>query len=82
MKEPEFADIVISLAQSAYVYLGVVEDPFSKQTIIDLKQARYAIDLIEVLKDKTKGNLNEEEQRLLDEILYDLRVKYLEKTSK
>ncbi|WP_022670839.1 DUF1844 domain-containing protein [Hippea alviniae] len=75
--KPKFADLILSLAQSVYVLLGVVEDPFSKEKKIDLKQAKYTIDLIEVLKEKTEGNLLKDEQELLEEVLYDLRMKYL-----
>ena len=75
--KPKFTDLILSLAQSVYVLLGVVEDPFSKEKKVDLKQAKYTIDLIEVLKEKTEGNLLQDEQELLEEVLYDLRMKYL-----
>ena len=75
--KPKFTDLILSLAQSVYVLLGVVEDPFSKEKKVDLKQAKYTIDLIEVLKEKTEGNLLQDEQELLEEVLYDLKMKYL-----
>ncbi len=77
MEKPEFSHIVISLAQTAYVNLGTIEDPFSKQKKRDLEQAKFTIDLLEVLQEKTKGNLLEDEEKLLEEVLYDLRMKYL-----
>ena len=75
--KPKFTDHILSLAQSVYVLLGVVEDPFSNEKKVDLKQAKYTIDLIEVLKEKTEGNLLQDEQELWEEVLYDLRMKYL-----
>ncbi len=72
-----FSEFIVSLAQTAYVQLGIVEDPFSKKKNKNLQAAAETIDLIEMLKEKTKGNLNKEEEALLDEVLYDLRMKYL-----
>ena len=48
--------------------------------MMDLKIARYNIDILGVLKDKTTGNLDEEEAKLIDTVLYDCRVKYLAAT--
>ncbi|AEA34066.1 DUF1844 domain-containing protein [Hippea maritima] len=75
-----FIHLIVSMAEAAYVNLGVVEDPFTKKKAKDLKQAKYTIDMLEVLKEKTKGNLNKEEEELFDEVLYDLRVRYLEES--
>jgi hypothetical protein len=72
-----FSNFIVSLAQTAYVQLGIVEDPFSKEKNKDLAQAKGTIDLLDMLKDKTKNNLTNEEEQLLDDILYDLRTKYL-----
>ncbi len=77
-----FSDFIVSLAQGAYVQLGIVEDPFTKEKKEDLDAASSTIDLLDLLKQKTKGNLTKEEEALLDEILYDLRVKYLEKSKR
>ncbi len=82
MEKPEFSHIVISLAQTAYVQLGVIEDPFSKSKSKDLEQAKFTIDLLDMLKEKTKGNLKKEEEELLEDVLYDLRMKYLYETEK
>ncbi len=82
MEKPEFSHIVVSLAQTAYVNLGVIEDPFSKQKNKDLEQAKFAIDLLDLLKEKTKGNLTDEEKNLIEDVLYDLRMKYLYEVDK
>ncbi len=77
-----FDNFIMSLAQTAYVQLGIIEDPFNKQKSKELKDAKNTIDLIEMLKEKTKGNLTEEEQKLIEDVLYDLRMKYLYETDK
>ncbi len=77
-----FTSFIASLAQTAYVQLGIIEDPFTKEKNKDLQAAKNTIDLIELLQEKTKGNLNQEEQQLIDDVLYDLRMKYLYETDK
>ena len=77
-----FENFIISLAQTAYVQLGIIEDPFDKQKKKELEQAKNTIDIIALLQEKTKGNLTDEEQKLIEEILYDLRMKYLYETDK
>lgn len=74
-----FSSFVVSLASSALVNLGEVPDPFSQGTAENLAVARQTIDLLGILEDKTKGNLDEEEARLLETILYDLRLKFVAK---
>ncbi len=76
-KKINFSEFIISLAQTAYVQMGIIENPFSKQKNRDLEAASDTIDLIEMLKEKTKGNLSKDEESLIEEILYDLRMKYL-----
>lgn len=78
----DFATFVLSLASSAQVHLGLVPNPATKRTETDFTSARQTIDIIGVLKDKTKGNLTNDEERLLDYMLYDLRMKYVEITKK
>jgi len=82
MDKPNFSHIVITLAQTAYVHLGVIEDPFSKKKDKNLEQAKFAIDTLDILKEKTKGNLTKEEQDLLEDVLYDLHMKYLYEVEK
>lgn len=77
-----FSNFIMSLAQTAYVQLGIIEDPFSKQKNAELKDAKNTIDLIEMLQEKTKGNLTQDEQELIEDVLYDLRMKYLYETDK
>ncbi|MBN1334521.1 MAG: DUF1844 domain-containing protein [Deltaproteobacteria bacterium] len=75
-----FSAFVWSLAQSALVHLGEVANPETASLQADLPLARHTIDLLEMLECKTRGNLDEEERRMLGEVLYELRVKYVSAT--
>ncbi len=72
----DFSTFVLSLASSAMVNLGIVEDESTAQGEPDLMAARQLIDIIGVLEEKTRGNLSESEDKLLKSLLYDLRVQY------
>lgn len=72
-----FSSFAVSLASSAMMHLGEAPDPATGTTRVDLPLARNTIDLLGVLKDKTKGNLDDEESRLLDALLYELRTRFL-----
>lgn len=73
-----FASFLVSLGSSALVHLGEVPDPQSGQHDRDLVLARHTIDLLALLQEKTKGNLDEDETRLLETLLFELRTKYLQ----
>jgi hypothetical protein len=75
----DFSTFVLSLAHSALVHLGVAPDPATgQQHPPSLPLARQTIDLVSLLAEKTKGNLNGEEERLIEQLLYDLRLHYVE----
>jgi hypothetical protein len=77
LPEIDFTSFIFSLSTSALIQLGEIEDPFTKELIKNLPLAKQTIDLIEMLKQKTKGNLTPEEERVVEFILYDLRMKYV-----
>ena len=68
------------LGTSALIHLGEAPDPVTGQPAPDLAQAKYAIDLLGLLKDKTDGRRSSEESQILDGLLYDLRMRYLQVT--
>jgi hypothetical protein len=72
-----FSTFLLSLSTSALVSLGELPDPLRNEKSINLALAKQTIHIIEMLQDKTKGNLNDEEKRLVDGMLYDLRMKYV-----
>ena len=73
----DFATFVLSLSHSALVHLGDAPSPDGKHER-NLPLARQTIDLLGILQDKTKNNLTGEEERLLDQALYDLRLRFVE----
>jgi hypothetical protein len=78
MPKADFLTLVASLAGQATISMGLVEHPLKKQVTKDLRAARYAIDLVAVLETKTRGNLTDEEKRVLERVLADLRVRFVE----
>ena len=74
----DFAFFCYSLATQASVHLGALPNPVTEKTERDLVQAKYTIDLLEMLKRKTEGNLTDDERKILMSLLYDLRMKYVE----
>ncbi len=74
----DFPTFILSLASSAQVHLGLIPNPVSGKPEKNLGLAKQTIDILAVLQEKTKGNLAKEEDRLLEGILYDLRMKFVE----
>ena len=77
-----FASFVISLGSSSLMLMGEQFDPQQPAMPVNLPQAKEIIDLLSVLDVKTKGNLTTEEQTVLRDMLYALRMKYVSLTSK
>ncbi len=76
--EVNFMMFITSLSMQAMMSLGIYPNPITKKEEKNLDAAKYTIDTIAMLQEKTKGNLTSEESRLIDNILYDLRMKYVE----
>ena len=77
LPEVNFNSLVFSLSSSALLNIGEIADPQTGEKKTDLPLAKHAIDTIAMLKEKTKGNLTEEEQKLMDSVLTDLRWRYV-----
>ena len=77
--EPDFTFFVTTLSLQASIALGQIANPATSKTEEDLVQAKFLIDTLGMLQDKTKGNLNDGESKLLENLLYDLRSTYLSK---
>lgn len=75
-----FSFFLSSVSMQVLMCLGEMPHPATNQVHEDLEQARTLIDVLGILQEKTKGNLTSEEQGLLEELLYELRLKYVEKT--
>lgn len=77
LPEVSFTTFILSLASSGLVQLGEVPDPATGQTQENLLVAKHTIDVLSMLRAKTKACLEEEESKLLDALLYELRMKYV-----
>ena len=78
--EARFDLFVSSMAMEALIGLGDTPHPTTRKTSVNLPQARYVIDLLGMLSEKTKGNLSVDEERTLKDVLYQLRMRYLAKS--
>ena len=77
MPKVTFTTFVLSLASSGLVQLGEVPDPQTGETQENLLMAKHTIDVLTMLRDKTKGGLDEDEHTLMEALLYELRMKYV-----
>lgn len=75
----DFSSLFLPFYTQALIKLGQEKDPISKKEGKNLEIAKRLIDLLDLLKEKTKGNLKQEEERLLDYSLHQLKMTYLEK---
>ena len=78
----DFATFVLSLSHSALMHLGEAPHPETNTVEKNIPLARQTIDLLGVLEEKTKGNLTGDEERLLHQVLYDLRMRFVESGQK
>ena len=78
--EADFSFFITTLAVQASIALGAMANPVTGKPEENLSQAKLIIDTLGVLKEKTQGNLNAEEDGLLENMLYELRMQYLSKT--
>jgi len=76
--EIDFIGYISSLAFQAMIFLGEIESPISGKIEKHIPQAKLLIDTLILLRDKTKGNLNEQENQLLEASIYELQLKYVE----
>ena len=77
LAEIDFTNFMLSLSTSALIQLGEIQDPFTQKSAKNLPLAKQTIDLIGMLKEKTKGNLSPEEEKIIEYVLYDLRMRYV-----
>ncbi|HXJ21611.1 MAG TPA: DUF1844 domain-containing protein [Polyangia bacterium] len=74
----DFHTFVLSLGSSALLHLGELEHPDVGAPRKDLPLAKHTIDILAMLEEKTKGNLTSAEEKLIESLLYDLRLRYVE----
>jgi len=76
----DFSTFVLSINSSALVQLGLLEDPSTGQKTKNLALAKQTIDILGMLEEKTRGNLDSDEENILKNILYELRLLYVKET--
>lgn len=74
-----FASFIVGLSTEALAFLGEMPNPETGSADPNLEAAQQIIDILGILREKTRGNLNRDEESLLDAVLFDLRMKYVEK---
>jgi hypothetical protein len=77
LPEADFSFFITTLAVQASIALGAMPNPVTNELEVNLSQAKLIIDTLAVLKEKTQGNLSTEEDSLLENMLYELRMQYL-----
>jgi hypothetical protein len=78
--EPEqtmFTEFLMGIATSAFVYLGLMEHPATGRPQVDLRAAKESIDMLAMLREKTSGNLTRGEEKFFDDLLSDLRMRFV-----
>ena len=81
-QELNFSNYIASLGFQALIFMGEIPNPITQQTEKNLAQSKFLIDTLGILKEKTKGNLNEQEDRLLSGSIYELQMKFIEVSQK
>ena len=77
-----FPTLVVSLTTTAMLQMGLVPNPATQKVEKNLPAARQTIDILEILKDKTQGNLKPDETRLLDRCLHDLKMSFVQSSQR
>lgn len=77
-----FTYLISTFYSSAWMQMGKMANPVTNKVERDLQQAQFSIDLLDMLKEKTKGNLTEDEARLLDHAIKELKMNYMEEMKK
>jgi len=82
VKDELFLHLVFMFQTASLQQMGKLANPATRKIERNLEQAKYSIDILEVIQEKTKGNLNEGESKFLDNVLFELRMNYLEEQKK
>ena len=77
LPEANFAQLVFLLGAQAMQQLGMVPNPLDGKIRVDLQVAKFSIDLLNILQERTKGNLSLKEEQMLEDLLFDLRMRFV-----
>jgi len=79
LPEINFATFILSLNSAALLHLGIIDDPATGKKVTNLALGKQTIDILGMLEEKTRGNITNDEGNMLKNILYDLRMLYIQK---
>ena len=79
--DPTFAELINMIAMQAMVGFGGMAGPGGERIPPNLDIAKHYVDMLQVLEDKTKGNLTDDEKKLLDQVAYEIRMRYIQAAS-
>ena len=77
---PELTSFMMSLTSTALMQLGEIPDPINGEVVFDLVMAKHSIDIIAMLQEKLRNGLTEDEDKLIEGLLYELRLRYVQKS--
>lgn len=77
-REVNFQEFILILSSQALIQMGSVPNPLNHKTEVNLEAAQHTIDTLAMLEKKSKGNLTHEEESTLQEVLYNLRMRYVD----
>lgn len=75
--EVDFIGFILSLSTTAMYHFGDIPDPYTQKAEKNLAAAKQTIDILSIIQEKTRGNLDEQEKELLEEALYELRMRFI-----
>lgn len=80
--EYHFIQLVLMFQAAAVQQMGKIQNPITKKVERDLNQAKFSIDMLEMIQQKTEGNLSPNEKKYLDHVLFELRMNYVDEVNK
>ena len=80
--EIQFVQLIFSLKTSAIMQLGKIANPLTGKIERNLNEAKYTIDMLNMIKEKTKGNLTEDEKKIIDDAVFELQMNYIDEVKK
>jgi hypothetical protein len=80
--EYHFIQLVLMFQAAAVQQMGKIQNPITKKMERDLNQAKFSIDMLEMIQQKTEGNLSQNEKKYLDHVLFELRMNYVDEVNK
>jgi hypothetical protein len=82
VNEYHFVQLVLMFQAAAMHQMGKIQNPITKKVERDLTQAKFSVDMLEMIQQKTEGNLSQSEKKFLDHVLFELRMNYVDEVNK